>query len=787
MPSLQHRDLYLRVRPGQYTLPALVGPPGEARDAIAFVDIDAAVPIDPDAVVERLQSLPHLLTKVERLVFRLPWLGNDRWDEPTTWAEALADRRGAIVGGSIPVAVIEFGLGRNPQVTWSSTSRADVDDDRLLARCCVAETEALLCLGHAVWRPETYHYQLPSGVHDSVFVRLADAIREPRDADVLAHWILERVTEERVGVLLDSATMAPIALSLRTFAESAGLPLGPIVSTARYPSTRQDVERAARHAASHSGAALAMLSVSSSGRVRDLMVGALADSASTWSLDVLVDKSSDSLERLVEDEQVRAWVGVRDLGQPAGADECRLCRDRNRARLVFLNPETFGAMAVPEPDLLVPSPRSGQWNLRLWEHAAATGAIGLETVPADSSQPARPKGERLAVKVHFEQLFDNDDVHDILRRRFAELRGTEPREQFEVEILETLAEAERTDVLVVLKQDLELPGFERVLSTLQEQLGCTGADVVVVSGDDEHVDIQGREVLVVLAGTVTGAAARRLRLTVAGSSPPDTEVRAVVVHARPASLREWQTIVNQYNRKVVALWLTFLPWMSPLRDELQLLDEFAADRPALPGPVAGFLELRRTYCNPMGDDADWRHRLHAWNEDGALPDPHAVLWGLEASVGGRTQIRGRSLYGTGLDAVTAYAAMGAAVHHRRTTSHERSAPQWMMFEMAAVLGSYFDALIQGAFLRWVLPAEAWWGSRPVDAESAVIGALARSADDPADLKVLLPELLLAAALGKLSTPAARALQDQVPAYSSDLTEEERAPIELGTALLEWSR
>jgi hypothetical protein len=67
-----------------------------------------------------------------------------------------------------------------------------------------------------------------------------------------------------------------------------------------------------------------------------------------------------------------------------------------------------------------------------------------------------------------------------------------------------------------------------------------------------------------------------------------------------------------------------------------------------------------------------------------------------------------------------------------------------MFEVYALVRSYYDPLILSAMLRWLRPEEVWWGRDAREREDTANMMLLRAQAEPDDLKVLLPELLLAA-------------------------------------------
>jgi len=76
----------------------------------------------------------------------------------------------------------------------------------------------------------------------------------------------------------------------------------------------------------------------------------------------------------------------------------------------------------------------------------------------------------------------------------------------------------------------------------------------------------------------------------------------------------------------------------------------------------------------------------------------------------------------------------------------QGSPEWVQFDLPNALRSYFDGLIHVAIIRWVTPQRAWWGHDENECV-ALIGEL--EGRFPEDWKLLLPELLLSAAQGKV--------------------------------------
>jgi hypothetical protein len=143
-----------------------------------------------------------------------------------------------------------------------------------------------------------------------------------------------------------------------------------------------------------------------------------------------------------------------------------------------------------------------------------------------------------------------------------------------------------------------------------------------------------------------------------------------------------------------------------------------------------------------------------------------------------------SYFGEALRSRAAFAAVGAAIQHARVHMGKAvGAPLWRMFDMAAIIRSYYDPIILASVFRWIRPTEAWWGSSTRDAELAIEHLLGRTIEDEAPR--LLPELLLAASQGKVPRVTFDLIRSKGEVVANALPDAAHAaPIRLGLALLD---
>ena len=120
------------------------------------------------------------------------------------------------------------------------------------------------------------------------------------------------------------------------------------------------------------------------------------------------------------------------------------------------------------------------------------------------------------------------------------------------------------------------------------------------------------------------------------------------------------------------------------------------------------------------------------------------------------ELRRTSLYGS-LDDRHTLVAVGAAMQAALVRSTTERTPEWIQFDLPNAIRSYFDGLIHAAIIRWLTPERAWWG-HDNNACVALLSELEGRFEE--DWRLLLPELLLAAAQGKIPDSGVQHLIDK---------------------------
>jgi hypothetical protein len=518
---------------------------------------------------------------------------------------------------------------------------------------------------------------------------------------------------------------------------------GRIAVLSRYPSTDVDVDRAIRAAAVTNRVA-GLISVCASGRLRDRMRNAFAwmGPQAHWSLDSIVDLIDGQPS---ESGQNRSWATVRhSSGGPIEVYErdCKLCQTFSRSILVPIDPIAFDAYLPTMRERHTLKIADAAENRELWNACQRSQCLTLEATPDEHIRPFRPTKELLPIKVNVDRLLDDNEFRAVAVLRLKRLAQKQP-------------DLARVDL--VLCPDPNAPGIDRALEIVGEALGTKPTGIrcpIDPWPEDLRNNIQKAACILVLSpGTVTGFSLQR---TLAGvqeirrGTMRDYRVLGLTIHARPARVRDWETLKNSYAGELHSLflshWPRFIERGSPIQEEADIVESINPE--LLSRPAREIWELRRAFCA------------------GKAPGT-PLFWGQADD----QRLSAHSIFGDALDATTTYAAVASAMHARRQMEITR--PYRLSFELPAIFRSYYDPLIVASVLRWIRPTEAWWGETPTGAEIVLADLFARTVGMPPLATMLAAELLLAGGLGKI--PAA-ALRDVVVPEAHRLYDVSESPV-----------
>lgn len=807
---------------------------GETLD-LTFVDLHARSLTDPSdnsrREIERLtNAVQHRLQQVsaiDRLLFRWPWLAGPDDDGHAEMIEQWLDRLQEVIpGASAPIGnahigVIQHRVAGDPLLRWAGEAPSHAEETALLAHARAVELRALLRRSNAIWAPTSYHYRLPSGEHTDVFVRIADAIQSPRDAYVISCWLTDRLSEG-IGIVIDTGGLTPVLIQIESFLARFSREIGPTAILDSYPSgratVRRTVERATRPLVSH---VMGIQTVSSSGNLLRTFTDELewvSDSRGlNYTLDVFVNRQEQDEDCTrfspCQEERTVTWLGLGQAGEDRSPGSCELCRDPQKAQYVAVDPRTYGEMALPAPHLVMPDIRYASEAQLFWERVASRKARAIEANPHPRSRVARGRQVALPVRPIFELIAESDGLQEMIEQR---LRQFEPDNEAVERIRRTgLVVASAYDFATTEQPKAAGGGEADLKSGLRSVLNGLGLDpsVPIVADDDpalskEIEELSGDEAVLLFSwGSVTGLTLRRLKLSLADalqSQRRNRSVNGLVFHSRPSTPQEWTALQNQFRPDVLMdLWTSCFPWESPLADERRLLDRADLALQSLSTSAQAFIGLRQQFLNlhqvHMNADDDWSPRFEAGDE---APHPEHIFWGMSRDDLHQTHVRGRSLYGKDLDCLTAYAAIGAVVNFTRLNERPEAAPRWVMFDLGRLARSYFDAIITCSVIRWLRPGELWWGGDRDDPDSVrdsvsfLLDQLSYDREgeesylDPVGEQVLLvPELLLACAQGKVPTTAHDLVCEKARIISRSWPDENsfdlaRGAVDVGLVLLD---
>ena len=207
----------------------------------------AEAPASLEPLTAAIQERLHLLSGSNTLLLRWPWIcrpddeyHSRRIDE---WLDRLTDGSAgsAVIGEPVEVGVVQHRIGAEPAVRWT-TDKDDADTQLALVTARAIELETLLTRSNAIWQPRSYHYRLPNGQHTDTFVRFADAVQTPQDADVIRRLLLGRL-EQGMGIVADTGSLTPVLIQLEAIMARFDLTVGGMQILQSYPAGRPAVRR----------------------------------------------------------------------------------------------------------------------------------------------------------------------------------------------------------------------------------------------------------------------------------------------------------------------------------------------------------------------------------------------------------------------------------------------------------------------------------------------------------------------------------------------------------------
>ena len=747
-------------------------------------------------VAEQLRYADEsMLTSRNHVLIRAPQNSAVGTAEGTTVIAEMINQR---TGSKPPIGVVSFALGEEPPpIDWLGEP-ASVDANALYAAARSVELAALLKAGKAHWKPTSLHYELPLEEHRSDFIRVGDAFRSPRDAEALATWLYPYVKTGQ-AVILDSSTMLPLVMALRAACATAHIIPGPVAIRDAYPYSLLADEELVELTAGASGV-LALISVSSTGRTEKALAAGLESKVpGRWTLQSLVSRTMSQASVWPDPVQgtQRPWLHV---ANQASFDKhhCALCGDSRRSPRVRIDASSFANTALPEPPVLVmPDPPSAARDISgLLEMYNEIDGMGIDCDPAERTR-LRRDSRRWGVIFYPHRLLKHDRLVHALNSQLRAERGDRNDGRYDLDRL-CDASATHVDAIVALAGDAEHEGFDRLARWACEHFAWQQLDLTLLESDPsegEQAKLAAelgdkQHILVLTVGTVTGGTLQemliRIHRALSDRSKDSYVISGLVIHARPSSYREWQSVRSAYSHRLVAMWTTYLPTQDhPLGEEQRLFLQTLKDD-LLSENAAAYVKGRRRQVL-TSNYSNWPKRVVSWPADTEEPNPAAVLLCGEPQRE-RDQLPRllpNSRFGHRMSMVGTLVGVGTVMHRQRLEHEAQGGPPGLRFDLSRIPTVYFEVPILAAVLRWIRPFEAFWEhpGRPVRDVLLDIWSKARF-EEPGSRETLLAELGLAAAACKLPLSARETIYELFDQVAEDCSDVYRASLEVVEQLVQ---
>lgn len=578
-----------------------------------------------------------------------------RGNEKPTILRLVEDQKGS----SLPSLKLTFVYGNEDAVADLPSLR------RLELQSQMDWTKSVLKLSRA-------HFELPSGGHSDVFIRVADTFADWPFVSRLADWIQPYVAAD-TAIVADTWTLGPLVQELRHRAAAKGWDLR-ITTFKAYPEAGEVVEILDRLRSAASGSSnprlLFILSVASTRalltNVRQFMARFTEDEDSI-NIVTLVGTSGRDGEPMIEE----AFVQVPARRYNVQDNEvCALCREPGKGHVVRIDRHKY----VPNLDgTSAPKFLKEQYASEhrvLWEAASTTDAV---RVHYSQSEPLR----HLEVFLDVGKMLDHRPFY---RSTISALRKNVPLADFVI-----VPKHPSTDALVRLAKEAypeaaiaEFPRDDDARIRLASQLS-TFEHILIV--DDA-----------VINGGTMRAIHRFVQDSLTGRPPHRYEVHGFCVVGRPATRARWERLRASFRQAkgqmhLVAaheVWIPQREGRCPWCHEARVLEDVLADA-VVEGRSGEGVECLRQRADALAQSSLERALFicgHAGQLESQRPPEH---------------ISPNSLFGEGLNEAAAYAAVATAMQSIRVD--EGAGTVAVSWNVPKILTAYHDPLLSASFLR----------------------------------------------------------------------------------------
>jgi hypothetical protein len=118
---------------------------------------------------------------------------------------------------------------------------------------------------------------------------------------------------------------------------------------------------------------------------------------------------------------------------------------------------------------------------------------------------------------------------------------------------------------------------------------------------------------------------------------------------------------------------------------------------------------------------------------------------------------------------------------------EADGPFWHAYDLRDAVRLRYDAVTMACLLRWLMPAETWWGDTAAEARQTARLIVSFMQESESELAVFIPEVLLATAMGKVHPSAVEVFLEWGNMAGHSVPAGNEGAVSLAQALISWSR
>jgi len=569
----------------------------------------------------------------------------------------------------------------------------------------------------AVFSSQSHHFALPSGYHADRFVRLGDALRDTIELRRIADWLMPFLTRT-IAILGDTGSILPLITEVANRAFRLFEWQIPYDCLSQYPADRLEIQQRfadLKRAVPDEAQSLFVVSVNSSGQTLALVDN--ATQGATHLVTVCDTHGGETPGEVLSRLEVQRWESDSD-------GHCEQCKN---SPAMTIDPQTYERIPSFAWNLISLRHDTVQTERAFWKMADEADAVGLHV-----SRPYR-LGD-VAEQRHFGIFLDTVKLaqHEGFRQR----------------CVSALSKFPQPDIVLVPDHDSS-DAPERVVREVFSDISLIRVTTGPLESDLVQRLQSARCIWIVDDAVVSGATLRGFRTCVYDAirgTAPLPRIYAFALLARTSTDAELKSVRRPYrddDGSHIAFGATVhLP--RPGRDSCPWCQE-------------------RTLLAELLNDLSEAHRQTALERirqlDAPLNPPFLLGAGQKTAA---EFVTAGSFFGD-LHQKTAFASCVSATQSLLGTFRTAHTSDIIdVLDLAMIVSAYFEAVFPSAVMRTCLRAQLWCPK----SEPALTDAL-RNVDLSRLLPATIPELGIAAALGKLPAQAVLDLIDRAAMSSND--------------------